>query len=277
MEKTFKICKKINFDTETLAKQVKIIEVIDIIRYKMTSHGFVESIDTDKSIQYVFSVGGDGTMLHSMHQHISKDSIIIGINAGNVGFLTPYSLDDVYNGNVFSFIEKESRIEDRSILQHTLGDKKGVAVNEYAITAQGPNDMIEFSIEVEAKGHISRAGHYKANTVIISGPCGSTAYNMNAGGAIIDPSMKSMQIVMVAPTTLGTRPLITGKNSIIHVKLKNSAKIFADGMYYGDINPDDSALSISLMQKESHVLVPENWNFYSVLSKKLHWNNGRDV
>lgn len=279
----FKVCKKINYIQETTTKQQQVDAVIAQIKQEMLSRGFVEATDKDKSINYVFSIGGDGTMLHSMHQHISKDSVVIGINAGNIGFLTPYNIEDVENKSIFSFLDQNAnpRIEQRSILQHKLTgglkDLKGVAVNDYAITAEGPNDMIDFSIEVEAKGHVSRAGHYRANAVVISGPCGSTAYNMNAGGAIVDPSMKCMQIVMIAPTTLGTRPLVIGKNSTIRITFHNKAKIFSDGMIYHEIPECGEVLNISLMKKESNVMVPDDWNFYSVLSKKLHWNNGRDV
>lgn len=280
----YKICRKVNFDSESQEKQNQILNLTKIIQDTMNAKGFVEADDKSKEIKYVFSVGGDGTMLHSMHQHIHKNAIIIGINAGNVGFLTPYTIEDVITGSLFKSLSEDSvqRVEQRSILKHTLmsGDTKktGVAVNDYAITAEGPNDMLDFSIEVEHRGHVSKAGHYRANAIVISGPCGSTAYNMNAGGAIVDPSMKCMQIVMIAPTTLGARPLIIGKNSTIRVHFHNKAKIFPDGMFYGSVpTGDKEMLSISLMKKESNVLVPDDWNFYSVLSKKLHWNNGRDV
>lgn len=283
MNKTFKICRKVNYASESPEKQHQVDAVVESILSKMSALGFKQADDNARTIDYVFAVGGDGTMLHTMHQHINKNSLVIGINAGNIGFLTPYNIEDIENGQLFNFLEREDapRIEQRSILKHTLtGGKKplhGVAVNEYAITAEGPNDMIEFSIEVEAKGHISNAGHYKANAVVISGPCGSTAYNMNAGGAIVDPAMKCMQIVMIAPTTLSIRPLIIGKNSTIRIRFKNKAKIFPDGMLSHSILGEGYTLDISLMKKESNILVPDKWNFYSVLSQKLHWNNGRAV
>lgn len=276
----FKIIRKMNYETETLEKREQVDSVTNRIKEVMNQAGFSEATDTDKTIKYVFSVGGDGTMLHSMHHNISKGATVIGINAGNVGFLTPYNLGDVFKGSLFNFLDENAtpRIEKRSILKHKFGKKTGVAVNEYAFTAEAPNEMIEYSIEVEYKGQISRAGHYKANALVISGPCGSTAYNMNAGGAIVDPSMKSIQIMMIATTTFGGRPLLMGKNSTIHIKFKNKAKVFSDGIFVSNISPEDNfSFSISLMKRESNVLVPDDWNFYSVLSKKLHWNNGKEV
>lgn len=280
----FKVCKKVNFDTESVEKQIQVTMLCEKINDYMTARGYVEATSSDKTIKYVFSVGGDGTMLHSMNQNINKNAVVIGINAGNVGFLTPYSIDDVLDESIFQFLEEGAnpRIEKRSILKHTLTQngkvKRGVAVNDYAITAQGTNDMMEFSLEVEHKGIISRAGHYRANGFVLSGPCGSTAYNMNAGGAIVDPSMRCMQMIMIAPTTLGVRPLVFGKNTTIHIRFKSKSKIYMDGMPHAEFDGDGSqVMSVSLMKKESLVLVPDDWNFYSVLSKKLHWNNGRDV
>ncbi len=282
--KNFKVIQKVNFLSESTEKQNLLLMLCNKITSYMTAHGYVEAANSDKRIDYVFSVGGDGTMLHSMNQNINKNPVVIGINAGNVGFLTPFNINDVLDESIFQFLKDDAtpRIEKRSILKHTLTQngkiKRGVAVNDYAITAQGTNDMMEFSLEVENRGIISRAGHYRANGFVLSGPCGSTAYNMNAGGAIVDPSMRCMQLIMIAPTTLGARPLVFGKNTTIHIRFKSKSKIYMDGMPHAELNGGDTeVMSVSLMKKEALVLLPDDWNFYSVLSTKLHWNNGRGV
>lgn len=281
--KNYLICKKLNYDREKIETQEKVNRISSLIRKKMNLLGYIESNENETEIDYVFSVGGDGTMLYSMHTNIDKNSTIIGINAGNVGFLTPFDIEDIESGNLFNYIKNKStqRVEYRSVLQHSLIGKdkrEGIAVNEYAITAEKPNDMLEFSIEIEYRNHLSKAGNYKANAVIVSGPCGSTAYNMNAGGAIVDPSVKCMQIVMIAPTTLGSRPLVLGQNTKIYIKPLNAYKVYADGILYFEGTAEEaSGLKISLKEDESSILVPDNFNFYKMLSKKLHWNNGKEV
>lgn len=275
--KNFRICPKLNYSTETKEKQESVDNVIAHIRGKMLAAGFEEANGKEKQIDWVFSIGGDGTMLHSMRSHLYKGSTVIGVNAGNVGFLTPYSLEDIFASDVVSLTENP-RIEKRGILTHTLGDEKGYAVNDYVIKGVNPNDMIDFSVEIEHRDQVSRAGHYRADALVLSGPCGSTAYNMNAGGAIIDPVVKCMQMVMVAPTTIGTRPLIISKNSKIHVKITSASKVFADGILLNELPKNNgTVVTVSLMQRESNILVPQDWNFFSVLAKKLHWNNGKDV
>lgn len=273
---TFHICRKLNYDTESVEKRAKVDQLTLFIRSKLTEAGYTEVDDNASTIDYIFSIGGDGTMLNSMHHNIWKKSLVVGVNAGNVGFLTPYSIEDILSSDVVSILENQPRIENRSILEHAIGDKRGVAVNEYAITATSPNGMVDFSVEVEHRGQIHRAGDYRANAVLISGPCGSTAYNMNAGGAIVDPSVKCMQMVMVAPTTLGSRPLIFGLNTTIHITTKNPANIYSDGIEYHKMQAGDK-ISILLMRQESEIIVPKDWNFYNALAKKLHWNNGKDV
>lgn len=276
--KNFIICQKLNYATETEEKQHNVDILTQYIKEKMISGGFVEAKEKDKQIDYVFSIGGDGTMLHSMRNHVQKNSLVIGVNAGNVGFLTPYSIEDILSSDVVSLIDEANnpRVEKRSMLCNEVNNEKGYAVNDYAITADGPNNMLDFSIEIEHRGQISKAGYYRANALVVSGPCGSTAYNMNAGGAIVDPVVKCMQMVMVAPTTLGTRSLIISKKSIIHVTMHSKANVYSDGILSQELVKDDK-FSISLMPKESNILVPQDWNFFSVLAKKLHWNNGRDV
>ena len=276
----FKIFKKINYNQESIEKQKQIDLICNTIVEEMSKFGYREIKEHDENdrISYVFSIGGDGTMLHAMQKHVSNQSIVIGINAGNLGFLTPFSIEQVLSKEIFSIIKCDKyKIEKRSILKSklSLSDETSIAVNEFAFYGNEVNSLFDFSMEIDYNGQSSKAGLYKANTLIISGPCGSTAYNMNAGGCIVDPTVRCMQILMLASSTI-VRPLIVGKNSNIKIQFTHDSKIFIVGAHYKDVSASDS-ISISLVQEEVQVLLPLDWNFYSVLSKKLHWNNGRDV
>lgn len=273
---SYHIVKKLNYKSETEEKKKIVDSIAKQIEDKMEMLGKKKDSNNPK---YVFSIGGDGTMMHSMHEYINQKSIIVGIHAGNVGFLTPFEQDDI-NSIINLLDNSNARIEQRSILKYDSfpngKHKKELCINEFAITAMGPNDMLDFSVEIEHRGLVSKAGNYKANAILVSGPCGSTAYNMNAGGAIVDPSVKCMQILMIAPTTLGSRPIIVGKNSKVHITVRRKAKVFSDGILIEELSPENK-VSIELMKKEANLLVPNGWNFYSILSKKLMWNNGREV
>lgn len=281
MTNIFMINNKLNYEQESANKK-NVINSINIkIKETMNEYGYIEfdpKQHNKSEIAYIFSIGGDGTMLHSM-QESEKDSIIIGINAGNIGFLTPYIIDDVFNESIFSCLNKhnkEHRIEKRSMIKLKTKRISVFSVNELAFNAEETNHTIDFSLSILRDEHLSKAGYYKANTLLISAPCGSTAYNMNAGGSIIDPSMRCMQIMMIAPTTLGIRPLIIGENSIMQLYFQQPIRVFSDGMLVDTLLPGEK-IEISMATEDVSVLVPDNWNFYSVLSKKLHWNNGKEV
>lgn len=278
--KNFKVFKKINYNQESKEKQIQIDLLCKEVSNKMNSLGYEEVIEHDENddISYVFSIGGDGTMLHAMQNHVTNNSTVIGINAGNLGFLTPFSIDEVFSGQLFDIIKDSNyKVEKRSILKSSLkcSKEEAIAVNEISFYGNEVNSLFNFSMDIDYNGQSSKAGFYKANTLIISGPCGSTAYNMNAGGCIVDPTVRCMQILMLAPSTI-VRPLIVGKNSNITIKFTHDSKVFIDGSHYKDLKEGDE-LSVSLVQEEVKVLLPHDWNFYSVLSKKLHWNNGREV
>ncbi len=282
MKNTYKICMKLNYAQESAEKQESIDKLISFIKNVMKNHGWREADDYDSTIDYVFSIGGDGTMMHTMQTHVHTQSVVIGINAGNVGFLTPYSIENVYDMSVFKFLQKnhKSRIEYRTILKSSFknNNESLMAVNEFSITSNKLNKICEYSIEIEHNGQVSPAGRYKADTLLISGPCGSTAYNMNAGGAIVDPTVRCMQIMMIAPTILGIRPIIIGRNSTIRIRMMSDAMMSADGQTIREIMAsDDEAINITLVNEECRVMLPNDWNFYSMLSNKLHWNNGNAV
>lgn len=284
LEKRFLICKKINYDKENQETKNRVDAAVSKIKTSMRAMGYKEVSHPDghQNIDYIFSVGGDGTMMHSLHNYMHNDSEIIGINAGNLGFLTPFSLEEVHDLSLFDMLaNKEYRKEKRSFLLNEIFSSEtgngvfgGFAVNEYAITASGPNDVLDFSIVIEKNGIISDAGYYKANAVLIVGPCGSTAYSMNAGGAIIDPSMRCMQINMVAPQTLGIRPIIVGPKSKIKIKFGEGARVFSDGIE--EFNSTEKVIfEASLIPDDVSIVLPKDWNFFDTLAKKLHWNNGK--
>lgn len=263
-----KIYQKLNYESEGAEKRT----LVDSITQRIEK--------ANLSGDFAFSIGGDGTMMHSMGVELNgKNRLLVGINAGNVGFLTPYCKDDV-DELLYSIIQGQYRIENRSVLQCKNFDSM-LAVNDFVITGATPNDMVEFTVSVSHGDVISHAGRYKATGIVLSGPCGSTAYNMNVGGAIVDPVMKCMQLAMIAPLTLGARPLIFSKDSTIKIQMHSAHHCYRDGQRVPHTliqsQEGQAALEFTLFRVESRIMVPLDWNFYSMLATKLHWNNGNAV
>ncbi len=274
--KTYKIVKKLNYKQESVSARVRVDTLCATLSERLNQMGWAPQ---EQHPQVVFSIGGDGTMMHTMHEHLG--ALVVGINAGNVGFLTPFEVCDMES--LYTLLETYDaggsvRIEQRAVIQGELLQEgqepvRSLAVNEFAISGCGPNEMLPVSLSVVHKEQRSAAGLYRSNALVVSGPCGSTAYNMNAGGAIVDPSVACMQLVLVAPTTLGARPLIVGKNSTIEVSMQKRSHVYVDGMLLRECEAG-ARLHIRLLQEEVQLLVPSEWNFYGMLSQKLHWNNG---
>ena len=89
---TYTIANKLNYKEENEEKKKVVDAIAERIEKEMSARGFEQN---RMRPNYVFSVGGDGTMMHSMHTYFDRESIIVGINAGNVGFLTPFECSDL--------------------------------------------------------------------------------------------------------------------------------------------------------------------------------------
>lgn len=282
--------KKLNYHVEGEEKRNHIDLVISKIHEKMKENGVAESKNGEHN-DLIFSVGGDGTMLHSIGKHIQayyndpkinvKAPLFIGINAGNVGFLTPYETSHVLDGTVFNdlFRNSEPRSEERALIKYETQDGKVfTVVNELAINPTAINDLVEFSMEVEhfGNGIFKKSGKYSANTLLLSTPMGSTAYNKNAGGAIIDPNTRSIQFTLVAPMLLGNRPIVFGEKTKIKIVAEKTIDIWADGQNTTRLEKGESII-VSLEDISANILLPEDWNYFSFLTKKLHWNNGKEL
>lgn len=277
----YAIEKKINYNEEKVEKQLLINSIISTIKMFMSEkgHTYIEKFSDTEHLDYVFSVGGDGTMMHTVSKYINYSPVYVGINAGNVGFLTPYEVEDVFNGVIFKDIfSGDSRVEDRSLIQYEVNGEIFTAVNEIAINPPEINQMVDFSMEVDHTytGKFRKAGQYSANTLLLSTAMGSTAYNKNAGGAILEPNMSAMQFTLIAPTLLGSRPIIFNEQSRIKIIANNRLDIWNDGNKSSLLDSGDSFI-VSIHKHKAKIMLPENWNYFNFLSKKLHWNNGQNI
>ena len=283
---TYAIGNKLNYNDESPEKQAHIDNLINIIHERMRESGcqFNEDPYNEKNVSLFFSIGGDGTMLHSIGKnitsHFENSPIFVGVNAGNVGFLTPYEASNVLDGSLFDDIfSEDSRIEKRSLIRYDLSDGTNfTAVNELAINPTKINDMVNFSMFVDhiGDGTFRPSGHYSANTLLLSTPMGSTAYNKNAGGAIIDPNTSSIQFTLIAPTLLGNRPVVFNNNAKIKIVANNTIDIWNDGQQTTRLEKGDFII-VSVKEIAARILLPKDWNYFSFLSKKLYWNNGQDI
>lgn len=182
-----------------------------------------KQLDIDADMMVV--IGGDGTVLRTV-QILKKQIPILGINWGEVGFLTDLEPEEVLP--FFRSIHENFLVEKRMRITISVrGESLASALNEAVIITSRPAKMLRFSVLVE--GIV--VGTVRADGLLISTPTGSTAYAMSAGGPIVDPRIEGFLIVPLAPYMLSSRPWLVSCDRSLEVRLENTkpAKLVIDG------------------------------------------------
>lgn len=149
--------------------------------------------------KFVITLGGDGTILRASRLLASKGTPILGIHLGGVGFLSEIELNDL-NGALKQIRSGRYKIDERTMLEAQVGNKKVIALNDVVIAKSGISRVIKFALEGIAD--------YTADGLIISTASGSTAYNLAAGGPLLAPQSKSLIVSAICPHSLSNRSLV---------------------------------------------------------------------
>lgn len=143
--------------------------------------------------ELVISVGGDGTMLRSVHDYIDQlqEVAFVGIHTGTLGFFTDYTIDEA-NLLVYDIKDKALTVEKRSMIEIEFHEQKFYALNEMRLENSIHSQVIDVFINGE---HLET---FRGNGLCVSTPSGSTAYNKSIHGAIMAPGPELMQISEIA-------------------------------------------------------------------------------
>ena len=235
-------------------------EVAQQLGMKGTS---VEEMERQR-VDFIVSVGGDGTILRTIHR-MNDPVPILGINMGTLGFLVdvePKEAEKTLNQLIPEF-----EVDERSRLKVLLNGKSlSPATNEVALITASPAKMIEFEILVDG----SLMEDFRADGVIIATSTGSTAYAMSAGGPIVDPRVDAIVMVPMAPFKLSSRPWVIPGDSTIEVKLKlplKEALVVVDGQSTTTISINDSLIISKADTPARFVKVGKDGFFEKVKSK----------
>jgi len=211
-------------------------------------------------------LGGDGTMLRVAHYAAVYDIPMLGINLGNLGFLT-----DVDKKQGIKAIEKvlagRHSLEKRMMLEADFGAEeivplqKRLALNEIHIGVMGK--LVDYSIYVNEQ----RMATIRADGIIVSTPTGSTAYNLSAGGPILVSGGQMMAITPVCPHSLSARPWVVGASDTVRVVAKQNSQVFVDGYERGSVPVGESVL-IKTSDFRATIMRTTSLNFYTTLRKK---------
>lgn len=190
------------------------------IRKYLTDRGCVCKDAVDASVEGIIVLGGDGTLLRAAREYVGMHIPFIGVNLGTLGYLAEVDKDDV-EAALDSLITNEYEIEARMMLSGIpviAGESMTpqMALNDIVINRKGALHVINFNIYVNGR----LLSTYNADGMIISTPTGSTAYNLSAGGPIVEPRARLIMMTPVCSHTLvNNRSIILAEDDVIDIEI----------------------------------------------------------
>jgi len=224
----------------------------------------------------VLVLGGDGTLL-SMADCIAQAGRcvpILGVNFGSLGFLTEVTLPELYPA-LEAALAGRAHVEERLMLRATVHSPSaepptGVAVNDVVINKAAPSRLINLSVFV---GH-EFVTNVRADGLIIATPTGSTAYNLSAGGPVVEPSVDAMVLTPIAPHTLSNRPVVIPASATVRVKPvigdRDGAFVTLDGQAGFELRAGDE-ITVCRAAEPMRLIRPSTRSYFEVLREKLNW------
>lgn len=221
--------------------------------------------------QIIISAGGDGTLLQACRWAAISGIPVAGINTGHLGFLTAWHSTDtqalaqaIHTGNI--------SIESRTLLevsyQGMSADVWPYALNDVSLLKENTGSMIRVRTSID-NNYLT---DYEADGLVISTPAGSTAYNLSAGGPILQPTVPAIVLTPVAPHTLTMRPLVVSDGSHITActySRTGSYLLTIDGV--ATSLPSGVQVQVSRAPFELRLVGRPGYSFADALRDKLLW------
>jgi NAD+ kinase len=239
-------------------------------------HVVAEKVALVGMVDVVVVLGGDGTLL-SMADCIAaagKSIPILGVNFGSLGFLTEVTLPELYP-SLDAVIAGKARVEERMMLASTVRRSREtfdayVALNDVVVTKTARARMIDLSVSV-GEEFVTRV---KADGLIVASPTGSTAYNLAAGGPIVQPAVDALVLTPIAPHTLTNRPIIIPASATVrvqpHMDSRDEVFVTFDGQAGFQLEEGDN-ITIRRADRTLRLIHPSTRSYFEVLRQKLKW------
>jgi len=215
----------------------------------------------------VLAVGGDGTVLEAARRALDTALPVIGVNAGNVGFLAEIQPDEIQSG-LSALSKGKYSITERMTLTATTSEGIAfAALNDVVVMKEMSQNIIRVLVSADDEQLVE----YRADGVIVATPTGSTAYNFSAGGPLIDPELQALTVTAVAPHTLFGRPIVfdPATKLCLSVTGDRAARLNGDGRDYGMLEPGQS-VTVSSGSKVVRLIRLTPQHFAAAIKRKFH-------
>jgi NAD+ kinase len=239
---------------------------------------FNKSISTFNSYEtlknkadFLFSIGGDGTLLKAI-TYVRKSEIpIIGINTGRLGFISSISADQIDDA-ITDILKGNYKINERTLLElntnNQLFKERNFALNEVAVSKKDTSSMIRIDAYVDDEF----LNTYWADGLVVSTPTGSTGYSLSCGGPIIMPGTNNIIITPNAPHNLNVRPIVIDDNSVVKLKIEDRDQLALVSLDSRSRAFDsETELIIKKASFKIKLVQPQNNSFTKTIRHKLMW------
>jgi NAD+ kinase len=234
-----------------------------------------------KGYELLVAVGGDGTIMRGARAAAPLNIPILGVNMGKLGFMSEIT-EKQFGSAIKKFMSCDHHVDERMMISATIKRsgkviKRTIALNDIVVSKNGIARLIGFSLSVDGK----MVRDHKADGIIISTPTGSTAYNLSAGGPIVDPIYPLFIISAICPHSLSDRPIVIGARrdlELVQVSVKitrmpgdgGSVLLTADGQEVIPLKDNDEIIIEEAPFKTKFIRL-KRYDFYKVLREKLGW------
>lgn len=251
-------------------------EMTAYIEQYLEKQGCICKSKVDDTVECIIVLGGDGTMLRAAGEYLGRHIPFIGVNLGTLGYLAEVEKDQIDHA-LDQLIEDDYEVESRMMLSGipvVSGESMNpmIALNDIVINRKGALHVINFNIYVNGR----LLSTYSADGIIISTPTGSTAYNLSAGGPIVEPKARLIMMTPVCSHTLvNNRTIILSEDDVIDIEIgeykpgeKQEVNASFDGRHPVNLNEGDK-IRIIRSDKATRILKLSEVSFLDILQKKM--------
>lgn len=255
-------------------------DAIDVIRdlgFWCTERGIelieIRNLELTEEVDLIVVLGGDGTMLGAARLVGARQTPILGVNFGWLGYLTEFTLPELLTA-LDGVRAGSFEVDRRMMLEVSL--RRGTeivalprALNDAVVNKAAPARMIELECRID--GYFVNT--FRADGMIVATPTGSTAYSLSAGGPIVHPSLSAIIITPICPHTLSNRPVVVSGDCTVELSITNATEdvfLTIDGQHALEVQPQDQ-LVLRRSEATFAMLRPRNRDYFEVLRTKLKW------
>lgn len=278
-----KIALIVNFDKKGAASTAEKIAVLlsnegadilmlqsDFARSLHKVEVFENHTDLVSACDILLTVGGDGTIIHCAKHAAALNKPILGINSGRLGYVAELEADEVEM--LKALLKGEYTLESRLILSVNVHREEGstesyTAINDAVISRGALSRIIDLSVSIDG----AQVSSYRADGILVATPTGSTAYALSAGGPVIAPNLKCIELVPICSHSMSARCVILSADSAVEIKSTSpdgKSYLTVDGQISVELSENDT-VEVKSSPETLNMIVLKKRNFFKLASEKL--------